>query len=329
MDRKDRILKLVSKSGKGLEIGPSHSPIAPKKEGYNVEVIDHLSKEQLVERYTGHGVDLSVIEDVDYIWSGQSYTELTNKRDHYDWIISSHNIEHTPDIIRFINDCADILNDDGIISLVIPDKRYCFDRFRPLTSLADVVDSNLNQKTIHSPGKVLEYCLNVVAKNGAIGWTAHTDGDYSFVHDLDTAKTRMASVIDDEKYWDIHNWCFVPSSFRLLINDLNQLGLISMKEVDFSPTVGCEFYVTLSKTKDATQNCLSIEQRMALMQEVERELLLAEPVIETPVEAEVVVNEAAQAEVITNEVVAEEVVIPSFPSLPVRIKNRLVRMIRP
>jgi len=323
MDRTERILKLISKSDKGLEIGPSHSPIAPKKDGYNAEIIDHLSKQQLIEQYTGHGVDLDVIEDVDYVWSGQSYTELTGKRDHYDWIISSHNIEHTPDIIRFLNDCSEILNDDGIISLVIPDKRYCFDRFRPLTTLADVVDSNIEQKTIHSPGKVLEYCMNVVAKNGAIGWTADTQGDYSFVHDLKTATARMTSVIEDEKYWDIHNWCFVPSSFRLLINDLNQLGLISMKEVDFFPTVGCEFYITLRKTKNAVDECLSVDQRIALMQQVEGELLLSEPAVAAPLP-----DVAAAPEGASNPAPEENSAVVAIPSLPSRIKNRLVRMIK-
>jgi len=46
---------------------------------------------------------------------------------------------------------------------------------------------------------------------------------------------------------DLHSWCFTPNSFRLIINDLNLLGLISFKEIDFFPTEGCEFFVTLGK----------------------------------------------------------------------------------
>jgi len=36
MNRKDKILSFLDKRGKGLEIGPSHNPITPKKEGFSV-----------------------------------------------------------------------------------------------------------------------------------------------------------------------------------------------------------------------------------------------------------------------------------------------------
>ena len=39
-------------------------------------------------------------------------------------------IEHTPDLIAFLADCDAVLKDTGVLSLVIPDKRYSFDRFR-------------------------------------------------------------------------------------------------------------------------------------------------------------------------------------------------------
>ena len=95
MDRNTRILQYINKSGRGLEIGPSHNPIAAKRDGFDVDIIDHLSRAQLVDKYTGHGVDTDSIEEVDYIWQGERFAELTGKRDHYDWIISSHSIEHT------------------------------------------------------------------------------------------------------------------------------------------------------------------------------------------------------------------------------------------
>jgi hypothetical protein len=50
-----------------------------------------------------------------------------------------------------------------------------------------------------------------------------------------------------ETYEDVHNWCFVPHSFRLLVNDLYVLGYTKMREVSFHPTEGCEFYVALGR----------------------------------------------------------------------------------
>ena len=40
----------------------------------------------------------------------------------------------------------------------------------------------------------------------------------------------------------------MPHSFRLIIHYLVQLGLIHLREVDFFPTEGCEFFVTLSRS---------------------------------------------------------------------------------
>ena len=48
MNRNEKILAHINKAGFGLEIGPSHNPVAPKKEGYNVSIIDHMTKQELL-----------------------------------------------------------------------------------------------------------------------------------------------------------------------------------------------------------------------------------------------------------------------------------------
>jgi hypothetical protein len=50
LKRDAKILKLINKAGYGIEIGPSYGPVAPKKSGYKVEIIDHLNREQLIGR---------------------------------------------------------------------------------------------------------------------------------------------------------------------------------------------------------------------------------------------------------------------------------------
>ena len=145
LSRRDCILPFVDKAGLGIEIGPSHNPIAPKREGFNVHVIDHMSREQLVQKYGAHAVRLERIEEVDFVWTGgQSYAELTGRRGGYDWIIASHVIEHTPDLIAFLADCEAVLKETGVLCLVVPDKRFCFDRFRPVTGLARVIDADMS-----------------------------------------------------------------------------------------------------------------------------------------------------------------------------------------
>ncbi|MCH7803350.1 MAG: methyltransferase domain-containing protein [Acidobacteria bacterium] len=247
MNRKEKVLRHINKNGHGVEIGPSHSPVAPKKEGYKVHIIDHMSREQLIAKYKDHHVNLENIEEVDFVWRGENYSELTGKDKYYDWIIASHVIEHTPDLLGFLNDCDTILKDDGVISLAVPDKRYCFDHYRPITGISQIIDSHFQKTIIHTPGTVAEYYLNVVSKAGNIAWDSSATGRYNFVHSLEDALQGMKSALNKNAYLDVHAWCFVPHSFRLIVHDLFRLGLIPFQEVGFFQTEGCEFYVTLGR----------------------------------------------------------------------------------
>jgi SAM-dependent methyltransferase len=251
--RKEIILRDVNRQGLGLEIGPSHNPVAPKKEGYRVHIMDHLSQDGLVEKYKEHGVQLDNIEAVDFVWNGQPFRELTGGEHQYDWIIASHVIEHAPDLIGFLNECESILKPDGVLSLAVPDKRYCFDHFRPVSGLGKVIDAHLAKDTVHTPGNVAEYFMNVVAKDGNIAWNGDGPGDYRFLHGLKDAAWGMQVVQEQKAYLDIHAWCFVPSSFRLLVQDLHALGLIQLQERSHQTTIGHEFFTSLSLHPDHAQ----------------------------------------------------------------------------
>lgn len=259
MNRKDKVLRHVNTHGHGIEIGPSHNPLAPKKEGYKVHIVDNLSRDQLIAKYKDHNVSLESIEDVDFVWSGEPYSTLTGRSKYYDWVIASHVIEHTPDLIGFLNDCDTILKDNGVISLVVPDKRYCFDHYRPITGISRIIDSHFQENKIHTPGSVVEYFLNVVSKGGNIAWNSSDPGQHRFIHTLENAIHGMKSVLNDRINFDVHAWCFVPHSFRLMIHDLFCLDLIPFQEVGFFPTEGCEFYITLGrKGKGITKSRLEI-----------------------------------------------------------------------
>ena len=56
-----RIAKLrgsITKEQHGLEIGPSLRPVVPKREGFQVEIVDHLSREELTEKYAGRIINI-------------------------------------------------------------------------------------------------------------------------------------------------------------------------------------------------------------------------------------------------------------------------------
>jgi hypothetical protein len=56
------------------------------------------------------------------------------------------------------------------------------------------------------------------------------------------------------EYIDVHCWRFTPTSFRLLLSDLQTLDLTGLHIKAEFDTTGCEFYVTLGK--DGHPACL-------------------------------------------------------------------------
>ena len=83
MTREEIILKHIKRDGRGLEIGAGCAPIAPKKQGFRVHILDHCDRKALIEKYRPHGINVDKIEEVDFVWDGRSYTELVGRRHVY------------------------------------------------------------------------------------------------------------------------------------------------------------------------------------------------------------------------------------------------------
>lgn len=268
MARQDILFARINKNGLGLEIGPSHNPVAPKRQGFNVEIVDHLDQQGLIEKYRHHGVDVDAIEPVDYVWSGEPLSELIADTGRYDWIIASHVIEHVPDVIGFLDECQKLLKPAGVLSLAVPDKRFCFDHFRPISSTGDLIQAHLEKRRRHPPGWVFDYFSSAASLNGVITWVQGNRGTLKYIHPIEQARQLfMSSLAQDSPYIDIHGWRFTPSSFRLVLLELRFLELIGLNEVCFVESRGCEFFVSLSA--DSAPIALD---RLQLARQVEREL---------------------------------------------------------
>lgn len=242
-DRGSILLRGIDRHALGLEIGPSHRPLAAKRDGYNVRILDHLDAAGLRAKYAEHGVNIDAIEEVDYVWRGEALEDLV-AGERFAWIIASHVIEHVPDFVGFLGSCERILAPGGVLSLAVPDKRYCFDCERENSSLARIIDVGLAKPTNHSPGIAAEYFLKASRKGGQISWHEGHQGALEPVHGLQDALKAMA-MVQQGHYYDLHEWVFTSDSFRQIIRDLGNLRLIGLRERFFSPTQGCEFFVTL------------------------------------------------------------------------------------
>lgn len=109
--------RLTSKwlRGKGIEIGPFKTPI----EGICPYYVDKFRE------FAGERCLVDVCSDPG---------ELPFKTDSFDYVASSHVFEHIANPIAAICEWYRVLRPGGIIYMVVPDRRFTWDRSRNLTS---------------------------------------------------------------------------------------------------------------------------------------------------------------------------------------------------
>lgn len=259
MSRADYILGLFDHTGFGLEVGPSYNPLLPKSEGFNVETIDYANQATLIEKYSDNpNVDVSRIEHVDYVSDGRSLSDVIGGLGRYDFIVASHVIEHTPDLLGFLKDCECLLKSNGTLVLALPDKRCCFDIYQRLSSIGEIIDAHRSGRTRPTFGNIFDAVACGVKRNGQTGWPLNATGDLALAHSFDQALATAQDSEKNDRYTDVHVWRFVPSSFALTIATLKRLGF-----TDFAAT-----------TMRAQDEIVAVLQRGASASEVDELALL-------------------------------------------------------
>jgi glycosyltransferase involved in cell wall biosynthesis len=251
--RRARILLAgVPRTAKILEVGPSYSPIAPRADGWNTTIVDHATRDELAEKYRGQpDVWVDRIEDVDYIWSAGSLADAVPAALHgtFDVLIASHVIEHVPDVIAFFRATAALLHADATMILAVPDKRFCFDYFRPLATTAHVLEAHESGRIRHARRTAFEQWAYSVNSDGAGAWGQEPVSTLAFTLPFATAADLLAAfdTNPDAPYVDMHAWQFTPSSFELIVLELAALGHADWNVESITPAAGCEFHVRLRR----------------------------------------------------------------------------------
>jgi len=194
-----KLRTLIDISGVGLEIGPSFDPVVPKREGHRVEIVDHLSAADLRRKYAdAPGVALANIEEVDHVADGRPLLELIGKPAHYDYIVASHVVEHTVDLMGFLLDCQGLLKPGGTLALAVPDMRFAFDCLRPPSTTGQVLQAHADGGKRHAIGKLFDELAHNCVRGGAIGWTGEDTGELTFFRPLAQARDILAQYRSDE-----------------------------------------------------------------------------------------------------------------------------------
>ena len=259
MNRRRWLTNNITPEQRGIEIGPYNNPLVPKRRGYNSVVIDVFDANQLRARAAADqwvaNETIEKIEEVDLIGSCTNIAELVAEKyslASFDYIISSHNLEHMPDPIRFLQACQKVLRPGGVISLAVPDRRVCFDYFRPHSTLADWLEAYFAKRERPTASQVFrQFALrSSYRENGQELGSFSLDYDPAQIHPVESLEEAFESykTLEEnpsENYHDVHCWAFTPSSLELMLRELNFLDLIRLEIQQVTATHGCEFFLRL------------------------------------------------------------------------------------
>jgi len=152
----------------------------------------------------------------------------------------------------WLAEIAEVLEPDGVIALVVPDKRYCFDHRRPLTQIWDLVDAYLQAPSTPTPRQMYEFASLMAPADTEAIWRGDRGAKAARrtdVEDVDQFAMELCLRWQAGEYVDVHCWTFTPASFVDLWERLAHLGLVDLELADVRPTAwgSLEFHVLLRR----------------------------------------------------------------------------------
>ena len=217
-----------------------------------------MRTEELRAKYEGNpdaGSHLANLVDVDYVCRPPAtLLETVGAEAPFDFVIASHVIEHIPDVVGWLQEVAAILAPGGLLKLVVPDKRYCFDVNRPLTTMADLVDAHLRGLRVPSFRQMYDMAANFIPVDATDLWSGKDVSHQRRTDVGDPDRFAYQFCIEQKQtgaYEDVHCSTFTPSSLVELVRRLQVLDLIPfvIDAVHPTPSGDYEFFATLRKAE--------------------------------------------------------------------------------
>jgi hypothetical protein len=226
VDGRDAFLGLIPTGGTLLYIDPFFAPgldLADRA----VRRLAPRTTDELRETAQQAGVDPASVPEIDLVWRGEPYRELTAER--FDAVLGLHSLERQPCLITHLSDVASVLNTGARYFLVIADRRFGAAHYQPDSWLPDVLEAFAVRRTRHVARNVIANRLMATHDHAAAHWAGLHGPDPRLRAADDALRQEIATLLRSLRAGTPDAatlaWHFSPESFQYLLDALATLGL--------------------------------------------------------------------------------------------------------
>jgi hypothetical protein len=204
-----------------------------------------MPQEKLMIRAQEQGLEKDSIPMIDYY---HETGELSTIKETFDLVMSSHVLEHQPDLVTHLNKVEKLLTSDGKYAFIVPDSRYCFDHFIYPSNLVSVVKEFQLKRVKPDLWNVIEHRALTCHNDPKLHWNKQSGDVIPGLKERWSAAEREF-LVSGGTYIDVHCWQFTPESLKMVIEGLFELDLINftIEEIYQTPQDNLEFCVVIKK----------------------------------------------------------------------------------
>lgn len=180
--------------GDGIELGPGHQPFPLPYPATNVRYVDRWKPEENLRLFPelGDGV-VFPMPDIIADLNVEGLSMLPDGSE--DFVIASHLIEHLVDPLAQLSEMHRALRPGGVALIVLPDRRYTFDRARSATTLTHLIADHENGVQVPDDAHIEEFLIYTE------GWDSKRDA------------AKRESTFESHKRRSFHVHCWTQEEF--------------------------------------------------------------------------------------------------------------------
>ena len=210
-------------TGRILEVGAFDNPTFRRELGDRVEYLDFFSREELIEMHRNNPRrNPPAAVAVDHVVKSSDFSKKLTPG--FDLVVAHHVIEHVPDLIFWFEQIERLLAPDGILFLSIPDRRYTFDFFRPVSLATQMIRAHAERLQRPDLWQLTEAFYYYMKVDLSAIWRGIAPG--KFVPRFSLAEARELAERKSATYTDAHCWVFTSQSFVQCMEDLRSAELL-------------------------------------------------------------------------------------------------------